>query len=177
MVRRPPISTRTDTLFPYTTLFRSSETCHLGEFQLDAREFGPKGGDDPRQQPAHSRADEADAEAPTFALGPETGKFPNGGGILQAGARGGKNGGAGSGERRTPAAPVEEPHSELLFEFPDRDSKRWLRDIQALGGTIEVLRLGNGDEIAKLAKIHDSVRTLMSVHAISDTHPALGEIR
>src|SRR3546814_5031338 len=28
MIRRPPRSTRTDTLFPYTTLFRS----HLGEF-------------------------------------------------------------------------------------------------------------------------------------------------
>src|SRR3546814_12471541 len=26
MIRRPPRSTRTDTLFPYTTLFRSSET-------------------------------------------------------------------------------------------------------------------------------------------------------
>src|SRR3546814_2453924 len=25
MIRRPPISTRTDTLFPYTTLFRSCE--------------------------------------------------------------------------------------------------------------------------------------------------------
>src|SRR3546814_12861881 len=25
MIRRPPISTRTDTLFPYTTLFRSSD--------------------------------------------------------------------------------------------------------------------------------------------------------
>src|SRR3546814_8409666 len=25
MIRRPPISTRTDTLFPYTTLFRSSQ--------------------------------------------------------------------------------------------------------------------------------------------------------
>src|SRR3546814_8898199 len=27
MIRRPPRSTRTDTLFPYTTLFRSSVTC------------------------------------------------------------------------------------------------------------------------------------------------------
>src|SRR3546814_20550021 len=27
MIRRPPISTRTDTLFPYTTLFRSSGKC------------------------------------------------------------------------------------------------------------------------------------------------------
>src|SRR3546814_11354028 len=26
MIRRPPISTRTDTLFPYTTLFRSAST-------------------------------------------------------------------------------------------------------------------------------------------------------
>src|SRR3546814_3436677 len=27
MIRRPPRSTRTDTLFPYTTLFRSRATC------------------------------------------------------------------------------------------------------------------------------------------------------
>src|SRR3546814_12116330 len=26
MIRRPPISTRTDTLFPYTTLFRSAQS-------------------------------------------------------------------------------------------------------------------------------------------------------
>src|SRR3546814_10803542 len=37
MIRRPPRSTRTDTLFPYTTLFRSPRTavrefpCHVGE--------------------------------------------------------------------------------------------------------------------------------------------------
>src|SRR3546814_9996124 len=30
MIRRPPRSTRTDTLFPYTTLFRSAaDGCHL----------------------------------------------------------------------------------------------------------------------------------------------------
>src|SRR3546814_16266243 len=28
MIRRPPRSTRTDTLFPYTTLFRSVSPCH-----------------------------------------------------------------------------------------------------------------------------------------------------
>src|SRR3546814_20483627 len=28
MIRRPPISTRTDTLFPYTTLFRSAMQVH-----------------------------------------------------------------------------------------------------------------------------------------------------
>src|SRR3546814_12313802 len=31
MLRRPPSSTRTDTLFPYTTLFRSTPTPTLGE--------------------------------------------------------------------------------------------------------------------------------------------------
>src|SRR3546814_7570287 len=31
MIRRPPRSTRTDTLFPYTTLFRSDETVYPAE--------------------------------------------------------------------------------------------------------------------------------------------------
>src|SRR3546814_11053212 len=30
MIRRPPRSTRTDTLFPYTTLFRSNLLAHFG---------------------------------------------------------------------------------------------------------------------------------------------------
>src|SRR3546814_1647644 len=30
MIRRPPRSTRTDTLFPYTTLFRSTNFIHRG---------------------------------------------------------------------------------------------------------------------------------------------------
>src|SRR3546814_13216830 len=36
MIRRPPISTRTDTLLPYTTLFRSFET-PTGMVKLDER--------------------------------------------------------------------------------------------------------------------------------------------
>src|SRR3546814_2504708 len=36
MIRRPPRSTRTDTLFPYTTLFRSSGSCpELGADRRD----------------------------------------------------------------------------------------------------------------------------------------------
>src|SRR3546814_20040194 len=31
MIRRPPRSTRTDTLFPYTTLFRSARLRHLAD--------------------------------------------------------------------------------------------------------------------------------------------------
>src|SRR3546814_15489800 len=36
MIRRPPRSTRTDTLFPYTTLFRSLEHCISGRRQRNA---------------------------------------------------------------------------------------------------------------------------------------------
>src|SRR3546814_20047341 len=34
MIRRPPRSTRTDTLFPYTTLFRSAGNLFLGDHTL-----------------------------------------------------------------------------------------------------------------------------------------------
>src|SRR3546814_7880186 len=38
MIRRPPRSTRTDTLFPYTTLFRSGfERRRLVQIQIDLR--------------------------------------------------------------------------------------------------------------------------------------------
>src|SRR3546814_16059388 len=36
MIRRPPRSTRTDTLFPYTTLFRSSHVGENSAQQIDA---------------------------------------------------------------------------------------------------------------------------------------------
>src|SRR3546814_8143406 len=36
MIRRPPRSTRTDTLFPYTTLFRSDLQHHMAELALAA---------------------------------------------------------------------------------------------------------------------------------------------
>src|SRR3546814_15754072 len=39
MIRRPPRSTRTDTLFPYTTLFRSDRS-HFGLAARDAIECG-----------------------------------------------------------------------------------------------------------------------------------------
>src|SRR3546814_6923443 len=81
MIRRPPSSTRTDTLFPYTTLFRSAPL-HLAELphgghhlrrqraQLGAPggvhgQVGPAGG--PRQDRAlpghpHARSEEHTSE-------------------------------------------------------------------------------------------------------------------
>src|SRR3546814_8815968 len=45
MIRRPPRSTRTDTLFPYTTLFRSSISSSAGSTGIGTtRAFLPKAG-------------------------------------------------------------------------------------------------------------------------------------
>src|SRR3546814_6997960 len=43
MIRRPPRSTRTYTLFPYTTLFRSAEHGDDGEQQRDERDRADPG--------------------------------------------------------------------------------------------------------------------------------------
>src|SRR3546814_19690199 len=40
MIRRPPRSTRTDTLFPYTTLFRSADLAERGIVAVDADLLG-----------------------------------------------------------------------------------------------------------------------------------------
>src|SRR3546814_16993082 len=53
MIRRPPISTRTDTLFPYTTLFRSEGVVELADSTL------------PRRQPVRLAANMLATAAPT----------------------------------------------------------------------------------------------------------------
>src|SRR3546814_9999863 len=40
MIRRPPRSTRTETLFPYTTLFRSAIAETMGRLETDLRAAG-----------------------------------------------------------------------------------------------------------------------------------------
>src|SRR3546814_7933199 len=42
MIRRPPRSTRTDTLFPYTTLFRSQKTPDLRRIERQRIEIEPR---------------------------------------------------------------------------------------------------------------------------------------
>src|SRR6056297_3832162 len=51
MIRRPPRSTRTDTLFPYTTLFRSSVPCKR-----------PRKRPRPPILPRHARSEEHTSE-------------------------------------------------------------------------------------------------------------------
>src|SRR3546814_4549407 len=64
IVRRPPVSTRTDTLVPYTTLFRSrggqglAGLLVLGEREVEAGVFDPRDldrADAPRHRPAAHR--------------------------------------------------------------------------------------------------------------------------
>src|SRR3546814_18793393 len=68
MIRRPPRSTRTDTLFPYTTLFRSptNRTIQWGRISC----CGTEGSDDhPRRQPCRSlrpRGRDPVRQAPVF---------------------------------------------------------------------------------------------------------------
>src|SRR3546814_8121749 len=69
MIRRPPRSTRTDTLFPYTTLFRSHDV-----FALQIRVVGEQFIDaEPRPDLPHEHADRdtqtADARLATHDLG------------------------------------------------------------------------------------------------------------
>src|SRR3546814_3335892 len=60
MIRRPPRSTRTDTLFPYTTLFRSAlQRAARGLRRADVRAHGDVHADEARR----ARKDRPDQEA------------------------------------------------------------------------------------------------------------------
>src|SRR3546814_9788619 len=64
MIRRPPRSTRTDTLFPYTTLFRSGATDQdrfAGRCDGRVDHRGADGSAQPRQEPGH-RSEEHTSE-------------------------------------------------------------------------------------------------------------------
>src|SRR3546814_1511322 len=74
MIRRPPRSTRTDTLFPYTTLFRSSfqhdvRLCNVLEPPHDSRRLScaspaphTRFGMEPRSLPRNRRSEEHTSE-------------------------------------------------------------------------------------------------------------------
>src|SRR3546814_389262 len=58
-IRRPPRSTRTDTLFPYTTLFRSGRAEEGGGREIDGEEGRLRGGgtQDAREEEGRSKED------------------------------------------------------------------------------------------------------------------------
>src|SRR3546814_965949 len=57
MIRRPPRSTRSDTLFPYTSLFRSRGVAGFGHLDVEpGRDRLDLRGRDPRGEAVHQRA-------------------------------------------------------------------------------------------------------------------------
>src|SRR3546814_4222961 len=60
MIRRPPRSTRTDTLFPYTTLFRSDR--RRGRRRHPARPQHHRPGEDPDERVAPERQDDQEEQ-------------------------------------------------------------------------------------------------------------------
>src|SRR3546814_17791905 len=69
MIRRPPRATRTDTLFPYTTLFRSDQdqSCHGPDSTRPALAQGPAAAP-PRPAPARGPRDAALVRIPARSL-------------------------------------------------------------------------------------------------------------
>src|SRR3546814_15456630 len=74
MIRRPPGSTRTDTLFPYTTLFRSCDENGAPRKELGDRQASAVPKHDPGQHgEQHSRRGGAAQHCQAISLGPESG--------------------------------------------------------------------------------------------------------
>src|SRR3546814_3942147 len=73
MIRRPPRSTRTDTLFPYTTLFRSIQVERLPEqaVQVGVAEGHGREGDEPPVSVERLDPDPRAARPPWSVWGPE----------------------------------------------------------------------------------------------------------
>src|SRR3546814_15993817 len=102
MIRRPPRSTRTDTLFPYTTLFRSvghCGECHsprnlLGAVEddraLSGNPDGPAGGRVPTIKPGGEDIGDWSVKASASYLG--TGRAPAGELLDSRVGRGGREG-------------------------------------------------------------------------------------
>src|SRR3546814_10689055 len=67
MIRRPPRSTRTDTLFPYTTLFRSDAHALVGQPHMHG--VGGGGGVHGYRLDAHLAAGAMDPERDLAAVG------------------------------------------------------------------------------------------------------------
>src|SRR3546814_13434422 len=73
MIRRPPRSTRTDTLFPYTTLFRSKTAPILENFEFGRREPVGKAQRDHHEETGDREEQTEEAREPAAAEPPHLG--------------------------------------------------------------------------------------------------------
>src|SRR3546814_5094430 len=74
MIRRPPRSTRTDTLFPYTTLFRSDRRRGRGALALHAERAAGEGGEHVAREAEHGEYEGAGEPGGGGAKTPEDGQ-------------------------------------------------------------------------------------------------------
>src|SRR3546814_4228099 len=118
MIRRPPRSTRTDTLFPYTTLFRSAGQDHRGgQWRLSLGRADPAGqyeGADRRPEGGGG----ADGEGGGRHVGRPVAARPGAGApdrirVRHAEARGGDRTDEAAGRGQRPGVRSEEHTSEL----------------------------------------------------------------
>jgi hypothetical protein len=58
------------------------------------------------------------------------------------------------GRRDSTRAAIEEPHAEFGFEVLDALAEGGLGDVDGVGGTQHVALLGDGQQMARLAKVH-----------------------
>src|SRR3546814_295421 len=73
MIRRPPRSTRTDTLFPYTTLFRSTAAAAAADASDRQCRLRPRTSDEPdlaRSEPVEHASGTSDTRHPFGACAP-----------------------------------------------------------------------------------------------------------
>jgi hypothetical protein len=65
-----------------------------------------------------------------------------------------EKGGPGGGQPDPSGDALENGKPELLLEKPDLPRQRRLGDVKSLRGTMEMLALGNGNEIADATQFH-----------------------
>jgi len=68
-------------------------------------------------------------------------------------------GGALIGERQVSAAPVEQLHTQLPFQIPDRLGQRRLGDVERMRCLGDAAMVDDGDEIGDQAEVHTGNHT------------------
>jgi len=98
--------------------------------------------------------DEAETQRAGFAGGEITGGVGGAARGVEGFAGGGEQGAAGGTQGDAARGPNEQRDAEFGFEAADLGTERRLGDVEAAGGLGKVERLGDGHEVAQVAKLH-----------------------
>ncbi len=126
----------------------------LAKAELHARERRGEVAQDQRKQRVRGGGEIAHGQAPDFAAPGAPRELGGGAGAREDGVGFLQERGAGVGERHAALRALEQPHPELALEVHDRLRERRLRHGEAPRGAAEMQLVGEGDEVAKGAKLH-----------------------